>query len=107
MSTVLAADGTQTVVLTQPVSAPNGGGSWGPGERAGFPPELARSLITRGLARALTPDEERRVPETRAAADLAEVEDRLERHVPPLTIPARLREAKARWDKMHRGDQTK
>ena len=68
----LAENGTRTVVLNRAVVAPNGTGSWGAGERAGFDPETAASLIARGHARALTPAEEQ------AARDLRERREREE-----------------------------
>ena len=62
----LAANGTQTVVLLRALNSPNGTGYWAPDERAGFEPAVARDLISRGVARALTPDEQRATAEPRA-----------------------------------------
>mgnify|MGYP001595887431 FL=1 len=41
---------TVTVEMLQAVRSPNGG-RWGPGERAGFPPDIADDLVKRGVAR--------------------------------------------------------
>jgi len=101
----VGANGTQTVVILQPVHAPNGGGSWGVGERAGFEPELAADLIRRKVARALTAEEARATAETKARADREEHEARVEQGLP---IPHRLRYlAGPPADRMQRGVATK
>ena len=45
-----APEATVSLVLTAPVTAPSGG-HWNPGERVGFPPDVAADLVARGAAR--------------------------------------------------------
>jgi hypothetical protein len=101
---ILAENGTRTVVLNRAVVAPNGTGSWAPGERAGFDPEVAASLIARGHARGLNDAENRAAQELRERRDRAEYE---ELHAQGERIPARLL---AKFgppaDKMIRAEQT-
>ena len=72
----LAENGTRTGVLNRPVVAPNGTGSWAPGERAGFDTETAASLIARGHARGLTETEEKVTRELRERRDREEYDER-------------------------------
>ena len=83
----IAENGTQTVVILQAVHAPGGFGSWGPGERAGFEPEIARDLVTRGVARFLTESEVKASAEIRVQQDREEYQQRIEQG---LQIPPRL-----------------
>ena len=72
----LAENGTRTVIMNRPVVAPTGTGSWAPGERAGFDPETAASLIARGHARGLTDAEEKTTRELRERRDREEYDER-------------------------------
>ena len=54
---VVTSPSTVGVVLLQPLRNPMGG-SWAANERAGFPPEVARDLIRRGIAR---PDQDKMI----------------------------------------------
>ena len=84
---VLAENGTRTVVLKNAVVAPNGTGSWAPGERAGFDPETAANLVARGHARYLNENEDRAARELRERRDRAEYEELVNQG---LRIPNRL-----------------
>ena len=84
----VAENGTQTVVILQPLQAPGGHGSWAPGERAGFEPEIARGLVARGAARFLTDAEQRASAEIKKRADAEEYAARVRDGLP---IPERLR----------------
>ena len=84
----VAENGTVTIVLLRPLVAPNGTGSWAPGERAGFEPEIARDLVARGAARFLTDAEQRASAEIKKRADTEEYAERVRDGLP---IPTRLR----------------
>ena len=84
---ILAENGTRTVVLNRPVVAPNGTGSWAPGERAGFDPETAAGLIARGHARGLDETEVRAMLALRERRDREEYDDRVAQQ---MSLPPRL-----------------
>ena len=84
----VAENGTVTIVLLRPLVAPNGTGSWAPGERAGFPPDVARDFVARGVARFLTDAERRAAAEIRTQQDREEFAERVRDRLP---IPERLR----------------
>ena len=85
---ILAENGSVTLMVLESVHAPGGGGSWAPGERAGFPPDVARDLVARGVARFLTAGEQRAAAEIKKRADAEEYAERVRDGLP---IPQRLR----------------